>query len=111
MKAIIADNLTKMFGQLVAVDHISFEQVLTSSLGWKLIEEAGKPIELMLIWMSMTITVGLSGDTLSSAESGAGGNYEMLKSVAFSLPCRLYIAPIIRSGDVEYQAYHWVHHS
>jgi len=25
MKAIVADNLTKMFGQLVAVDHISFE--------------------------------------------------------------------------------------
>jgi hypothetical protein len=37
--------------------------------------------------------------------------YEMLKSVAFSLPCRLYIAPIIRSSDVEYQAYHRVHHS
>ncbi len=50
----------------------------------------------------MTITVGLSGDTLSSAESGAEGNYEMLKSVAFSLPCRLYIAPVIGSGDVEY---------
>jgi len=55
----------------------------------------------MLIWMSMTITVGLSGDTLSSAESGAEDNYEMLKSVAFSLPSRLYIAPIIRSGDIE----------
>ena len=25
MKAIIADNLTKVFGHLVAVDHISFE--------------------------------------------------------------------------------------
>jgi len=25
MKAIKADNLTKMFGRLVAVDHISFE--------------------------------------------------------------------------------------
>jgi ABC-type branched-subunit amino acid transport system ATPase component len=31
MKAILADNLTKMFGQLIAVDHISFEWVLTSS--------------------------------------------------------------------------------
>ena len=39
------------------------------------------------------------------------GNYEMLKSIAFSLPCRLYIAPIIGSGDVEYQAYARVHHS
>jgi len=65
----------------------------------------------MLIWMSMTITVGLGGDTLSSAELGAEGNYEMLNSVAFSLPCRLYIAPIIRSGDVEYPAYPGVHHS
>jgi len=65
----------------------------------------------MLIWMSMTITVGLSGDTLSSAEPGAEGNYEMLKSVAFSLPCRLYIAPVIGGGDVEYQAYPGVHHS
>lgn len=68
-------------------------------------------MELMLIWMSMTITVGLGGDTLSSAEPRTEGNYEMLNLVAFSLPCRLYIAPIIRSGDVEYQAYHWVHHS
>jgi ABC-2 type transport system ATP-binding protein len=25
MKAIVTDNLTKMFGQLIAVDHISFE--------------------------------------------------------------------------------------
>jgi len=31
MKAIVADNLTKMFGHLVAVDYISFEEVLTSS--------------------------------------------------------------------------------
>ena len=51
------------------------------------------------------------GDISFSAEPGAEGNYEMLKSVAFNLPCRLYIAPIIRSGDVEYQAYHRVHHS
>ena len=39
------------------------------------------------------------------------GNYEMLKSIAFSLPCRLHTAPVIGSGDVEYQAYPGVHHS
>ena len=51
------------------------------------------------------------GDISLSARPGAEGNYEMLKSVAFSLPSRPYIAPIIRSSDVEYQAYHGVHHS
>jgi len=51
------------------------------------------------------------GDISLPARPGAEGNYEMLKSVAFGLPCRLYIAPIIGSGDVEYQAYHGVHHS
>jgi len=65
----------------------------------------------MQIWVSTAITVGLGGDTLPSAEPGAEGNYEMLNSVAFSLPCRLYIASIIRSGDVEYPAYPGVHHS
>jgi hypothetical protein len=39
------------------------------------------------------------------------GNYEMFKLIAFSLPCRLYIAPVIGSGDIEYQAYPGVHHS
>ena len=36
---------------------------------------------------------------------------EKLKSVAFSLLSRLYIAPVIRGSDVEYQAYPGVHHS
>ncbi len=35
----MTDNLTKMFGRLVAVDHISFEDILDSSEGWKPIEE------------------------------------------------------------------------
>jgi hypothetical protein len=36
MKAIGADDLTKMFGQLVVVDHISLDWVLTFSRRWKL---------------------------------------------------------------------------
>ena len=31
--------------------------------------------------------------------------------VSLGLPCRLHVAPVIGSGDVEYQAYHGVHHS
>ena len=34
----------------------------------------------------------------------AKSHYEMPKSVAFNLPCRLYIAAIIRGDDVKYQA-------
>jgi hypothetical protein len=36
MKAIRTDNLTKMFGQLVVLDHTSFDWVLTFSRRWKL---------------------------------------------------------------------------
>ena len=39
MKAIRADNLTKMFGHLVVVGRISFEQALTCSQIWKLINK------------------------------------------------------------------------
>lgn len=74
-------------------------------------KKRGKLTELMLIWMSMTIMVGSDEDTLSSAGPGAEDNYEIFNSVAFSLPCRLYIAPIIGSDDVEYQAYPGVNHS
>jgi hypothetical protein len=42
MKAIATDNLAKVFGHLVAVDNISFAQVLTSSPRWKPIGEAGE---------------------------------------------------------------------
>ena len=31
--------------------------------------------------------------------------------VSLGLPCRLHVAPVIGGGDVEYQAYHGVHHS
>jgi len=42
MKAIRVENLTKRFGHLVAVDNISFAQVLISSPRWKPIGEAGE---------------------------------------------------------------------
>ena len=108
MKAIVADNLTKMFGHLVAVDNVSFEQALTSSQGWKLIKGARKANGNN---EDLSVDDDYGGDTFSSNEPRAEDNYEVLSLVAFSLPCRLYIAPIIRSGDVEYQAYHGVHHS
>lgn len=38
-------------------------------------------------------------------------NVRMCNLVAFGLPCMLYIAPIIRGDDVEYQAYPGVNHS
>ena len=88
MRAIRTDNLTKMFGHLVAVDHISSESVATSSQRWKRIE-----------------------DNLLSGESRAEVNCEMLRSVAFGLPGMLHISTIIGSEDVEYQAYPWVNHS
>jgi hypothetical protein len=36
MKAIAADDLTRLFGQLVAMDRIAFDWLFTFSRGWKL---------------------------------------------------------------------------
>ena len=61
MKAIIADNLTKMFGHLVAVDHVSLGWIPASSQRWKLTEETGKMVEPALIWVWSTITGAMDG--------------------------------------------------
>jgi len=41
MKAKGADNLTNMFSQPVAADHISFDWLRTSSQRWRLIDGQG----------------------------------------------------------------------
>ena len=90
MGAIRVENLTKAFGHLVDVDHVAFEEVLNSSRGWKPIEER---------WY------------LFLAKPRGEDNCHTLGLVAFGLPCRLHVAPVIGSGDIEYQAYPGVHHS
>jgi len=49
MKAIIADNLTKMFGHLVAVDHISFEIEEGEIFGFLGANGAGKTSTIMML--------------------------------------------------------------
>jgi len=49
MKAIVADNLTKMFGHLVAVDHISFEVGEGEIFGFLGANGAGKTTTVMML--------------------------------------------------------------
>jgi len=63
MKAIRADNLTKMFGQLVAVDHISFEVEEGEVFGFLGANGAGKTSTIMMLATALnpssgTATVG-----------------------------------------------------
>ncbi|RLC62398.1 MAG: ABC transporter ATP-binding protein [Chloroflexi bacterium] len=63
MKAIIADNLTKVFGHLVAVDHISFEVEEGEVFGFLGANGAGKTSTIMMMATALnpssgTATVG-----------------------------------------------------
>jgi len=63
MKAIIADNLTKVFGHLVAVDHISFEVEEGEVFGFLGANGAGKTSTIMMLATALnpssgTATVG-----------------------------------------------------
>jgi ABC-2 type transport system ATP-binding protein len=58
MKAIIADNLTKMFGHLVAVDHISFEVEEGEVFGFLGANGAGKTSTVMMLATALNPTSG-----------------------------------------------------
>ena len=58
MKAIIADNLTKMFGHLVAVDHISFEIEEGEIFGFLGANGAGKTSTVMMLATALNISSG-----------------------------------------------------
>ena len=52
MKAIVADNLTKMFGHLVGVDHISFEVEEGEIFGFLGANGAGSSAPMLTIVVS-----------------------------------------------------------
>jgi ABC-2 type transport system ATP-binding protein len=58
MKAIIADNLTKMFGHLVAVDHISFEVEEGEIFGFLGANGAGKTSTIMMLATALNPSSG-----------------------------------------------------
>ena len=58
MKAIRADNLTKMFGHLVAVDHISFEVEEGGIFGFLGANGAGKTSTIMMLATALNPTSG-----------------------------------------------------
>ena len=58
MKAIIADNLTKMFGHLVAVDHISFEIEEGEIFGFLGANGAGKTSTVMMLATALNPSSG-----------------------------------------------------
>jgi ABC-2 type transport system ATP-binding protein len=58
MKAIRADNLTKMFGHLVAVDHISFEVEGGEIFGFLGANGAGKTSTIMMLATALNPTSG-----------------------------------------------------
>jgi ABC-2 type transport system ATP-binding protein len=58
MKAIRADNLTKMFGHLVAVDHISFEVEEGEVFGFLGANGAGKTSTIMMLATALKPTFG-----------------------------------------------------
>jgi len=58
MKEIIADNLTKMFGHLVAVDHISFEVEEGEVFGFLGANGAGKTSTVMMLATALNPTSG-----------------------------------------------------
>ncbi len=58
MKAIIADNLTKMFGHLFAVDHISFEVDEGEIFGFLGANGAGKTSTIMMLATALNPSSG-----------------------------------------------------
>jgi ABC-2 type transport system ATP-binding protein len=58
MKAIIAENLTKMFGHLVAVDHISFEVEEGEVFGFLGANGAGKTSTMMMLATALNPSSG-----------------------------------------------------
>jgi len=58
MKAIVADNLTKMFGHLVAVDHISFEVEEGEIFGFLGANGAGKTSTIMMLATALNPSSG-----------------------------------------------------
>ena len=58
MKAIKVNNLTKTFGHLVAVDHISFEVEQGGSFGFLGINGAGKTTTIMMLATALNPTAG-----------------------------------------------------
>ena len=58
MKAIVADNLTKMFGHLVAVDHISFEVDEGEIFGFLGANGAGKTSTIMMLATALNRSSG-----------------------------------------------------
>jgi len=58
MKVIIADNLTKIFGQLVAVDHISFEIEEGEIFGFLGANGAGKTSTIMMLATALNLSSG-----------------------------------------------------
>jgi len=58
MKTIIADNLTKMFGQLIAVDHISFEVEEGEIFGFLGANGAGKTSTIMMLATALNPSAG-----------------------------------------------------
>jgi ABC-2 type transport system ATP-binding protein len=58
MKAIRVDNLTKMFGHLVAVDHISFEVGEGEVFGFLGAHGAGKTSTVMMLAKALNPTSG-----------------------------------------------------
>jgi ABC-2 type transport system ATP-binding protein len=58
MKAIIADNLTKIFGHLVAVDHISFEVEEGEIFGFLGANGAGKTSTIMMLATALNPSSG-----------------------------------------------------
>ena len=60
MKAIKADNLTKMFGHLVAVDHISFEVEEGEIFGFLGANGAGKTSTIMMLATALNPSSGMA---------------------------------------------------
>ncbi len=60
MKAIVVDNLTKMFGHLVAVDHISFEVEEGEIFGFLGANGAGKTSTIMMLATALNPTSGMA---------------------------------------------------
>ena len=58
MKAIVTDNLTKMFGRLVAVDHISFEIEEGEIFGFLGANGAGKTSTIMMLATALNPSSG-----------------------------------------------------
>jgi ABC-2 type transport system ATP-binding protein len=58
MKAIVTDHLTKLFGRLVAVDHISFEVGEGEIFGFLSANGAGKTSTIMMLATALNPSSG-----------------------------------------------------